>query len=104
MYVPLSTPTNDYYGGYRPGDNLFAKSVVCLDARTGERVWHFQAVHGIWDYGPATAARAAEALARIDDPRRLTEAFDLITACDDADDLLSRLSGLSGGPETRTAS
>ena len=51
VYVPLSTPTNDYYGGYRPGDNLFAESLVCLDARTGERVWHFQAVHhGIWDY------------------------------------------------------
>lgn len=51
VYVPLSTPTNDYYGGYRPGDNLFAESIVCLDARTGRRVWHFQAVHhGIWDY------------------------------------------------------
>ena len=51
IYVPLSTPTNDYYGGYRPGDNLFAESIVCLDARTGKRVWHFQAVHhGLWDY------------------------------------------------------
>ena len=51
VYLPLSTPTNDYYGGYRPGDNLFAESIVCLDARTGERVWHFQAVHhGLWDY------------------------------------------------------
>ncbi len=51
VYVPLSTPTNDYYGGYRPGDNLFAEAIVCLDARTGRRVWHFQAVHhGIWDY------------------------------------------------------
>ena len=51
VYVPLSTPTNDYYGGYRPGDNLFAESIVCLDARTGERIWHFQAVrHGLWDY------------------------------------------------------
>jgi len=51
IYVPLSTPTNDYYGGYRPGDNLFAEALVCLDARTGERIWHFQAVHhGIWDY------------------------------------------------------
>ncbi len=51
VYVPLSTPTNDYYGGYRPGDNLFAEAIVCLDARTGQRVWHFQAVHhGIWDY------------------------------------------------------
>ena len=51
VYLPLSTPTNDYYGGYRPGDNLFAESIVCLDARTGERIWHFQAVHhGLWDY------------------------------------------------------
>lgn len=51
VYVPLSTPTNDYYGGYRPGDNLFAEAIVCLDAKTGRRVWHFQAVHhGIWDY------------------------------------------------------
>ena len=51
VYLPLSTPTNDYYGGYRPGDNLFAESLVCLDARTGELVWYFQAVHhGIWDY------------------------------------------------------
>ena len=51
VYVPLSTPTNDYYGGYRPGDNLFAESLVCLDAKTGRRIWHFQAVHhGIWDY------------------------------------------------------
>ena len=51
VYLPLSTPTNDYYGGYRPGNNLFAESLVCLDARTGERIWHFQAVHhGVWDY------------------------------------------------------
>ncbi|MEO2006960.1 MAG: PQQ-binding-like beta-propeller repeat protein, partial [Candidatus Poribacteria bacterium] len=51
VYLPLSTPTNDYYGGHRPGDNLFAESLVALDARTGERIWHFQAVHhGVWDY------------------------------------------------------
>ena len=51
VYLPLSTPTNDYYGGHRPGNNLFAESLVCLDARTGERIWHFQAVHhGVWDY------------------------------------------------------
>jgi len=51
VYLPLSTPTGDYYGGHRPGDNLFAESLVCLDAETGERVWHFQAVHhGLWDY------------------------------------------------------
>ena len=51
VYLPLSTPTNDYYGGYRPGNNLFAESLVCLDARTGELIWYFQAVHhGVWDY------------------------------------------------------
>jgi glucose dehydrogenase len=51
VYLPLSTPTNDYYGGHRPGDNLFAESIVCLDVETGERVWHYQVVHhGLWDY------------------------------------------------------
>jgi quinoprotein glucose dehydrogenase len=56
VYVPTGTPTNDYYGGHRPGSNLFAESLLCLDARTGRRVWHFQFVHhGLWDYD-ATAA------------------------------------------------
>jgi quinoprotein glucose dehydrogenase len=56
VYVPLGTPTNDYYGGHRKGNNLFAESIVCLDAKTGRRVWHFQFVHhGLWDYD-ATAA------------------------------------------------
>ena len=51
VYLPTGTPTADYYGGHRPGDNLFAESLVAVDIETGERVWHFQAVHhGIWDY------------------------------------------------------
>ncbi len=51
VYLPVGTPNNDFYGGHRLGDNLFAESVLCLDARTGERVWHFQAIHhGLWDY------------------------------------------------------
>jgi quinoprotein glucose dehydrogenase len=51
LYLPIGTPTSDYYGGHRHGANLFAESLLCLDADTGERVWHFQAVHhGIWDY------------------------------------------------------
>ena len=51
VYLPVETPTNDTYGGHRPGNNLFAESLVCLDATTGKRVWHFQFVHhGIWDY------------------------------------------------------
>lgn len=51
VYLPVETATNDTYGGHRPGDNLFATSLVCLDARTGKRVWHFQLVHhDIWDF------------------------------------------------------
>ncbi len=51
VYLPFGTPTNDHFGGHRLGDNLFAESLVCLNAQTGERVWHFQAVHhGLWDY------------------------------------------------------
>ena len=57
VYLPVSTPTNDWYGGMRPGDNLFAESIVCVDGETGERIWHFQAVHhGLWDYDFPTAA------------------------------------------------
>jgi quinoprotein glucose dehydrogenase len=51
VYLPTEAPTGDYYGGHRPGDNLFSQSLVCLDAKTGERIWHYQTVHhGIWDY------------------------------------------------------
>ncbi len=56
VYLPVSTPTNDWYGGARKGNNLFAESIVCLDARTGKRKWHFQLVHhGLWDYDPPAA-------------------------------------------------
>ena len=55
VYLPTSTPTHNEYGGNRPGDNLYAESLVCVDAKTGERIWHFQAVHhGVWDYDFAT--------------------------------------------------
>ncbi len=51
LYLPTGTPTSDYYGGHRPGDNLFAESIVAVDIETGQRMWHFQAVHhGVWDY------------------------------------------------------
>ena len=51
IYLPTNTTAPDFYGGHRPGDNLFAESILCLDAKTGERVWHFQTVHhGLWDY------------------------------------------------------
>ena len=51
VYLPLGTPSNDFYGGRRHGANLFAESLVCLDANTGERKWHYQMMHhGLWDY------------------------------------------------------
>ena len=56
VYLPTSTPTNDYWGGYRLGENLYAESIVALDADSGERIWHFQTVHhGLWDYDIASA-------------------------------------------------
>ena len=51
VYLPTGAATNDYYGADRPGDNLFSQSIVAVDVETGQRVWHFQAVHhGLWDY------------------------------------------------------
>jgi len=50
-YIPVGTPTNDWYGGLRKGDNLFAESLLAVEIATGELVWHFQMVHhGVWDY------------------------------------------------------
>ena len=51
VYLPVEAATGDYYGAYRPGDNLFSESLVAVDLYTGERKWHFQLVHhGIWDH------------------------------------------------------
>lgn len=51
VYLPVEVATSDYYGGHRLGDNLFSSSLVCLNARTGERVWHYQIVHhDIFEY------------------------------------------------------
>ena len=56
VYLPLNTAAPDYYGGHRPGDGLFGESLLCLDAETGKRVWHYQFVHhGLWDYDPPAA-------------------------------------------------
>ena len=50
-YFPTGSPTYDYYGADRPGDNLFGTSLIALDARTGKRIWHFQLVHhDLWDF------------------------------------------------------
>ena len=51
VYLPLEAATGDFYGGHRPGNNLFSQSLVCLDAKTGKKVWHYQLIHhDIWDY------------------------------------------------------
>jgi quinoprotein glucose dehydrogenase len=51
VYLPVEMSTGDYYGGHRPGNNLFGESVVALDLKTGQRKWHYQLVHhGIWDF------------------------------------------------------
>lgn len=61
VYLPLSSAANDYYGGHRPGDNLFSDSLVCIDALTGKRVWHAQLVHhDLWDYDLAAAPILAD--------------------------------------------
>jgi quinoprotein glucose dehydrogenase len=61
VYVPVEAPTGDFYGGHRLGDNLFSDSLVCLDAKTGKRVWHFQMVHhDIWDWEPSSPPLLAD--------------------------------------------
>src|SRR3984893_1022153 len=55
VYLPVEAPTGDFYGGHRPGNNLFSDSLVCLDAKTGKRIWYFQLVHhDMWDYDTAS--------------------------------------------------
>lgn len=55
-YLPIGSPTYDYYGADRLGANLFGNCLVAVDARTGERIWHFQTVHhDLWDYDLASA-------------------------------------------------
>lgn len=51
VYLPFGTPTNDWYGGHRKGNNLFAETLVAIHAETGKKAWHFQTTHhGVWDY------------------------------------------------------
>jgi len=51
VFLPVETPTGDYYGGHRPGAGLFGESLVAVDLRTGKRKWHYQFIHhGIWDW------------------------------------------------------
>ena len=88
VYLPTGTPSNDWYGGMRPGDNLFAESIVAVDVETGERVWHFQAIHhGLWDWdfptGPnlldiTVDGRLVKAIAQVS-KQGFTYVFDRIT-------------------------
>jgi quinoprotein glucose dehydrogenase len=56
VYLPVESPTSDYYGGARPGNNLFGESLVCVDLQTGKRKWYFQFVHHpIWDHDMSSA-------------------------------------------------
>ena len=56
VYIPTNGATIDYYGGFRPGDNLFSTSLIALNTKTGERAWHYQLVHhDIWNYDTPTA-------------------------------------------------
>ena len=88
VYLPTGTPSNDWYGGMRPGDNLFAESIVAVDVETGERVWHFQAIHhGLWDWdfptGPnlldiTVDGRPVKAIAQVS-KQGFTYVFDRVT-------------------------
>jgi quinoprotein glucose dehydrogenase len=61
VYLPVEDPTSDFYGGHRPGNNLFGDSIVCLDLKTGQRKWHYQiAHHPIWDYDISSAPILAD--------------------------------------------
>src|SRR5205807_686081 len=61
VYLPVESPTSDFYGGHRPGNNLFGESLVCVDLKTGERKWHFQLVHhALWDMDISSAPILAD--------------------------------------------
>jgi quinoprotein glucose dehydrogenase len=61
IYVPVEDPTSDYYGGHRPGNNLYGDSIVCLNAATGKRVWHYQVIHHpIWNYDSSSEPIVAD--------------------------------------------
>ena len=60
-YLPVESPTSDFYGGHRPGNNLFGETLVCVDLKTGERKWHFQLVHHpLWDMDISSAPILAD--------------------------------------------
>ena len=61
VYLPVESPTGDYYGGHRLGNNLFSETLVAVNAKTGKRIWHYQLVHhGIWDWDIPAAPLLAD--------------------------------------------
>ena len=61
VYLPVESPTSDFYGGHRPGNDLYGESIVCVDLKTGQRKWYFQVVHHpIWDYDLSSAPILAD--------------------------------------------
>src|SRR5712691_6350 len=61
VYLPVESPTNDFYGGHRPGNNLFGETLVCVDLKSGERKWHYQLVHHpLWDMDISSAPILAD--------------------------------------------
>jgi quinoprotein glucose dehydrogenase len=61
VYLPIESPTGDYYGGHRPGNNLYGESLVCVDLKTGQRKWHYQLVHHpLWDMDISSAPILAD--------------------------------------------
>ncbi len=88
VYLPVSTPSNDWYGGHRKGAGLFGESLVCLKASTGKLVWAFQFVHhGLWDYDLPCApnlldvtvgGRKVKAVAQVT-KQAMTYVFDRVT-------------------------
>jgi quinoprotein glucose dehydrogenase len=61
VYLPVETPSSDYYGGHRPGDNLYAETLVAVDVKTGVPKWHFQLVHHpIWNWDMSSAPILAD--------------------------------------------
>ncbi|HTS48172.1 MAG TPA: PQQ-binding-like beta-propeller repeat protein [Bryobacteraceae bacterium] len=61
VYLPVESPTSDWYGGHRPGNNLYGESLVCVDLKTGQRKWFYQVVHHpIWNYDLSSAPILAD--------------------------------------------
>jgi glucose dehydrogenase len=61
VYLPVETPSSDYYGGHRPGNNVFAETLVCVDLKTGQRKWHYQFVHHpLWNFDMSSAPLVAD--------------------------------------------